>query len=58
MSHEIEIEGCLIVPDKISLDNIINEILELEECRGWYFRGRIQEFKDDHYETIDVGEED
>lgn len=58
MSHEIEIEGCLTVPDKISLDDVTDIILKFVESHGWYFGGGFNEFKDDHYESIDVREED
>lgn len=58
MSHEIEIEGCLTVPDKVSLDDVTDIFLKFVESHGWYFCGGFNEFKDDHYESIDVGEED
>ncbi len=58
MSHEIEIEGCLTVPDKISLDDVTDIFLKFVESRGWYFGGGFNEFKDDYSESIEVREED
>lgn len=58
MSHEIEIEGCLDVPSGVSLNDAVEEFLAFIESRGWYFGGGFQEFKDDHYESIDIREED
>lgn len=58
MSHEIEIEGCLTVPNKISLDDVTDIFLKFVESRGWYFGGGFNEFKDDYSESIEVKEED
>lgn len=58
MSHEIEIEGCLTVPDKISLDDVTDIFLRFVKSRGWYFGGGFNEFKDDYSESIEVREED
>ena len=58
MSHEIEIEGYLNVPRAVNLDSVVKAFMTFAECRGWYFEGHLQEFKDDHYEQIDIREED
>lgn len=58
MTHEIEIDGCLNVPTTVSLNDVVDEFLAFVENRGWYFGGCFNEFKDDHYESIDVREED
>lgn len=58
MTHEIEIDGCLNVPTIVSLNDVVDEFLAFIENRGWYFGGGFNEFKDDHYELIDVREED
>lgn len=58
MTHEIEIDGCLNVPTTVSLNDVVDEFLAFIENRGWYFGGVFNEFKDDHYESIDVREED
>lgn len=58
MTHEIEIDGCLNVPTTVSLNDVVDEFLAFIENRGWYFGGDFNEFKDDHYESIDVREED
>ena len=58
MTHEIEIDGCLNVPTTVSLNDVVDEFLAFIEKRGWYFGGGFNEFKDDHYESIDVREED
>lgn len=41
MSHEIEIEGCLTVPDKISLDDVTDIFLRFVESHGWYYGGGL-----------------
>ena len=46
MTHEIEIEGCLNVPTKVSLDDVVDEFLAFIESHGWYFGGGFNEFKD------------
>ena len=58
MTHEIEIDGCLNVPTTVSLNDVVDEFLAFIENRGWYIGGGFNEFKDDHYESIDVREED
>lgn len=58
MTHEIEIDGCLNVPTTVSLNDVVDEFLAFIENRGWYFGGGFNKFKDDHYESIDVREED
>lgn len=58
MTHEIEIDGCLNVPTTVSLNDVVDEFLAFIENRGWYFGGGFNEFKDDHYKSIDVREED
>ena len=58
MTHEIEIDGCLNVPTTVSLNDVVDEFLAFVENRGWYFGGGFNEFEDDHYESIDVREED
>lgn len=58
MSHEIEMEGCLTVPDDISLDDAVDEFLAFIGSRSWYFGGGFQEFHDDYSESIEVKEED
>ena len=58
MTHEIEIDGCLNVPTTVSLNDVVDEFLAFIENRGWYFGGGFNEFKDDHYESIDIREED
>ena len=58
MTHEIEIDGCLNVPTTVSLNDVVDEFLAFIENRGWYFGGGFNEFKHDHYESIDVREED
>ena len=51
MSHEIEIEGCLTVPDKVSLDDVVDTFLEFVESHGWYYGGGLM-----NLETITVYE--
>ena len=58
MSHEIEIEGCLTVPDKVSLDDVVDTFLEFVESHGWYYGGGLNEFGDDHCISVNISEED
>ncbi len=58
MSHEIEIQGCLTVPDKISLDDVTDIFLRFVESHGWYYGGGFNEFGSDHCISIEVREED
>lgn len=58
MTHEIEMDGCLNVPTTVSLNDVVDEFLAFIENHGLYFGGGFNELKDDHYESIDVREED
>lgn len=58
MTHEIEMDGCLNVPTTVSLNDVVDEFLAFIENHGWYFGGSFNELKDDHYESVDVREED
>lgn len=49
MSHEIEIQGCLTVPDKISLDDVTDIFLKFVESHGWYYGGGFSEIRDGRY---------
>lgn len=58
MAHEIEIQGCLDVPDKVKLNDVLDAFLEFVESHNWYFGGGFNEFMDDHCVSVEVREED
>lgn len=43
MSHEIEIQGCLNVPDDANFDEITDMFLDFVESHGWYYGGGFSE---------------
>ena len=45
MGKEIEISGCMEIPDNISEDEFIDEFLRLIESKGWFFGGGFREIK-------------
>ena len=45
MGKEIEISGCMEIPDKMSEDEFIDEFLALIESKGWFFGGGFREIK-------------
>lgn len=49
MSHEIEIQGCLNVPDDANFDEITDVFLDFVESPGWYYGGGFSEIRDGCY---------
>ena len=49
MSKEIEIRGCIEIPDEITVDEVTDAFIDFIESKGWYFGGGFQEItgKDD-----------
>jgi len=45
MGKEIEISGCMEIPDNMSEDEFIDEFLRLIESKGWFFGGGFREIK-------------
>lgn len=53
MSHEIEIQGCLNVPDDANFDEITDVFLDFVELHGWYYGGGFSEIRDGRYVKLD-----
>ena len=51
MSKEIEIGGCIEVPDEITLDEVTDAFIDFIDSKGWYFGGGFQEITDKWDET-------
>ena len=49
MSHEIEIQGCLNIPDDANFDEITDVFLDFVESHGWYYGGGFSEIRDGCY---------
>lgn len=47
MSKEIEIGGCIEVPDEITMDEVTDAFIEWIESKGWYFGGGFHELPDE-----------
>lgn len=48
-THEIEIQGCLNVPDDANFDEITDVFLDFVESHGWYYGGGFSEIRDGCY---------
>ena len=46
MSKEIEISGCIEIPDEITVDEVTDAFIDFIESKGWYFGGGLQEITD------------
>ena len=46
MGKIIEIDGCVEVPDEVTVDNFLDLFIEFVESRDWYFCGGVQELPD------------
>ena len=49
MSHEIEMQGCLTIPDDVDYDKVTDMFLEFVESQGWTYGGGFTEIRDGHY---------
>lgn len=49
MIKEIEINGCVEVPAKTTMDEFYSAFLEFMEAKGWYFGGGFREIVDGYY---------
>lgn len=54
MAHEIEINGCLNVPEDADFDEITDLFLEFVESHGWYYGGGFSEFRDGRHVMPDT----
>ena len=46
MRKEIEINGCIEIPPKLTMDEFADTFIELIESKGWYFGGGFNEIVD------------
>ena len=49
MSHEIEMQGCLTIPDDVDYDKVTDMFLEFIESHGWIYGGGFTEIRDGYY---------
>ncbi len=49
MQKEIEIVGCITVPDDISQDEVYDKFIDFIEANGWYFGGGFRTIVDGYY---------
>lgn len=46
MGKIIEIDGCVEVPDEVTVDDFLDLFIEFVESHDWYFGGGVQELPD------------
>lgn len=46
MSHEIELCGCLTIPEDANWDEVADLFLNFVESHGWYYGGGFSEIRD------------
>lgn len=46
---EIEINGCIEIPNDITMDEVIDKFIEFVESNGWYFGGGFRKIINGHY---------
>ena len=51
MSKEIEIGGCIEVPDEITVDEVCDALIAFIESKGWFFGGGFHEVTDTHADS-------
>lgn len=49
MAHEIELCGCLTIPDDANFEEIMNVFLDFVESHGWDYGGGFSEIRDGYY---------
>lgn len=49
MIKEIEIQGCVTVPEEVSMDNFIDKFIAFIEENDWSFGGGYRTIADGHY---------
>ena len=50
MSKEIEIGGCIEVPDELTVAEVEDAFIEFIVSKGWYFGGGFHELPDEEWE--------
>lgn len=53
MAHEIEMCGCLIIPEDADYNEITDLFLEFVESHGWEYGGGFTDIRDGHYVNPD-----
>ncbi len=48
MRKEIEINGCIEVPNEITMDEVIDAFIGFVESKGWHFGGGFREINDEN----------
>lgn len=49
MRKEIEINGCVEIPEELTMDAFTDAFIEWIESKGWYFGGGFNEIVDGCY---------
>ena len=53
MEKEIEIQGCISVPEDASADEVFDKFIAFVEENGWYFGGGYRTIVDGYYMNPD-----
>lgn len=53
MQKEIEIDGCVEIPNEMTIDEFTCAFIEFIESKGWYFGGGFKEIIDGYYVNPD-----
>ncbi len=51
MSKEIEIGGCIEVPNEITIDEVTDAFIDFIESKGWHFGGGFHEITDENTDS-------
>lgn len=51
MSKEIEIGGCIEVPNEMTVDEVCDALIAFIESKGWFFGGGFHEVTDTHADS-------
>jgi len=51
MSKEIEIGGCIEVPEEITVDDVCDAFIDFVESNGWFFGGGFHEVTDENVDS-------
>ena len=49
MIKEIEIQGCVTVPEEVSMDDFVDKFIAFIEKNGWSFGGGFRAIIDGYY---------
>lgn len=49
MRKEMEVIGCIEIPPEMTMDEFVDEFVEMMESKGWYFGGGFKEIIDGYY---------